>query len=453
MNKRRKNSFVSYIITISIVSVVYFTYSSSYFERKAPTIDVPDITYWNLKWDIPISISDSSGIKEYKVSLKIGDENEKVVLNKKDINDKEVDFILPIPKQNIPSGSILRYKIEATDRSNYNFFLGNTTIVELKIIIDKKRPEARIIAMSNKIMRGGSAVVVFYADDEALGNISISNGKESFVAFPFIKDKYYASIVPWPIYNDTFKGSIIVQDKAGNVKKSNIGFARYYRRYRTSNINLKNNFIDSKIAELVDSAGEKTINSFADRIDMFKYVNEILRKRDMQNINKKILNSTPSDTFNINVFRPLKDAVIVGLFGDHRKYTVEKQYAGESYHLGVDLASIKNAPVTLSNDGVAVISEELGMHGYTIVMDHGFGISSLYAHLSASYIDEGEALKTGHALGKTGTSGLALGDHLHFGISIQGIPVIPTEWMDSKWLKVNVLDVLSEAKSIIESEA
>lgn len=452
MNKKRQNSFVSYLVMFFIAFIIYFIYSSSYFERKAPVIDVPDITYWNLKWDIPISITDASGIKQYKVSLKIDDENEKIIINKGNVSEKEINFNLPYPKQNISSGSILQYKIEATDKSKYNFFLGNHSTVELKIIIDKKNPQARIIAMSNKIMRGGSAVVVFYANDEALGNISISNGKESFVAFPFIKDKYYASIIPWSIYNDTFKGSIIVQDKAGNIKKSNIGFAKYYKKYRVSNINLKNNFIDNKIAEIIDASGEKEVSNFANRIDMFKYVNEVLRNRDIQNINKKILNSTPDNTFNINVFRPLKDAVIVGLFGDHRKYSVEKQYAGESYHLGLDLANVKNAPITLSNNGIAVISEELGVHGNTIVVDHGFGISSLYAHLSTFYVNAGDVLEEKTILGRTGTSGLALGDHLHFGISIQGIPVIPTEWMDSKWLKVNILDVLNEAKTIIESE-
>ena len=452
MNKKKQSNLISYIIISFVIFAIYFVYSSSYFEREAPIIDTPDITHWNLKWDIPIYIKDSSGIKRYKVSLKIGNENEKIVLDKNNVASKVVNFTLPYPKQNIPHGSVLHYKIEATDKSNHNFFLGNSAVSEFTITIDKKNPEARIIAMSNKIMRGGSAIVIFYADDEALGNISISNGKDSFVAFPFMKDKYYASIIPWPIYNDIFKGNIIVQDKAGNIRKSNIGFAKYYRKYGISNINLKNNFIDNKIVELIDIAGEKTINDFNNRVDMFRYVNEILRDRDIQNINKKILNSTPDTAFDINVFRPLKDAVIVGLFGDHRKYIVEKQHAGESYHLGLDLANVKNAPITLSNDGIAVVSEELNVHGNTIVVDHGFGISSLYAHLSTSYVDEGSFLKVKTMLGKTGISGLALGDHLHFGIYIQGTPVIPTEWMDSKWLKVNILDILNEAKTIIESE-
>ncbi|RAX55136.1 hypothetical protein CCY99_00095 [Helicobacter sp. 16-1353] len=449
--RKKKNNFLFFLVLIICVGIAIFIYSSSKFEREKPNIDIPDISYWNLKWDIPIKISDSSGIKSYKIIF-IKDDEETILISKKGNNQKNIELILPIPKINISNGDKLQYRIEATDNSFFRFFLGNTSNAKLEFTIDTKIPVARIVAMSNKITKGGSAAVVFFAKDENLANISISNGYQSFVAFPFLKENYYVSIIPWSIHNPSFRGLITIQDKAGNVKKSNIGFAKYSKVYRTSHLALKNSFIDGKVAELIENANEFSLYDFTSRFNMFRYVNETIRGRDEATIKSKILNlDLTYFTTDINVFKPLKDFVIVGLYGDHRKYTIDKQPAGESYHLGTDLANVKNAQVTNSNDGVVVLSESLGIYGNTVMIDHGFGISSLYSHLSEIYVSEGDEVKKGSIIGRTGISGFAFGDHLHFEIRIQGTPVLSTEWMDSKWLKVNINDILVEAKSIIEN--
>lgn len=449
-----KSNIIFYAIILSICAFIYFIYTSSYFERKKPSIEVQDIDYWNLKWDIPLKLSDESGIRHYRISLQIDSENESIILDKDASYARTVELILPKPKVNVANNTVLKYKIEVIDGSKNRFFLGNNATKELKIIVDKVPPQARIIAMSNRITKGGSAAVVFYANDDALGNISVSTGENSFVAFPFVKENYYVSIIPWSIYNDKFYPSIVVQDKAGNVKYSNIGFARYGRTYRTSNINLKNNFIDGKIAELIEIANEIPLDRFPNRTSMFKYVNETLRERDKMIIDEHTLNMDSIVPFdmNFNTFRPLKDYVIVGLYGDYRNFFLDKVKLGESYHLGIDLANSKNAPITLSNDGVVLLSKELGVHGNTVMVDHGFGVSSMYAHLSSISVKDGDRLKAGEVIGNTGATGLALGDHLHFTIFIQGVSVLPSEWMDSKWLKSNILNVLEDGKNIIENK-
>lgn len=448
----KKNSNIPfYIISGLIACLCIFIYTSPKFERIPPNIEIPDITYWNLKWNVPIRLLDSSGIKSYKVSFIKNDDIVILVDKKVEDTKTDIEFNLPIPKINIVDGDVLKYKIEVTDNSKYKFFLGNTTQKEFEIIVDRIPPEAGIIAMSNKITYGGSAVVVFFAKDDNLANISISNGYQSFVAFPFIKDGYYVSIVPWSIHNPTFKGRIIVEDKARNIKRSNIGFARYSRNYRTSNLTLKDSFIDNKIASVIESVSTISLDSFSSRLEMFKYANEVIRNNDENMVYSKILNLDLKDLHQINVFKPLKDAVIVGIFGDHRKYTLNKDSAGESYHLGTDLANVKNAQVFASNDGVVVLKEGLGIYGNTIVIDHGLGVSTLYSHLSEFYVKEGDVVKKGDVIARTGASGLAFGDHLHFGVLIQGVFALSSEFMDSRWLKTNINDVLSEAINIIEN--
>ena len=451
--RKKSSNFPFYIILIVIVCLCVFVYFSPKFERTPPKIEVPSMTYWNLKWNVPIKISDSSGIKSYRVSI-IKNDNANVILEK-NINDgikTDIEFNLPIPKINILNGDTLRYKIEAIDNSKYNFFLGNVSEKEFNIIVDTEPPQAGIIAMSNKITRGGSGVVVFFAKDDNLANISISNGYQSFVAFPFLKDGYYASIIPWSIHNPNFKGRIIVEDKAGNIKRSNIGFARYARNYRTSTLTLKDSFIDNKISSVIENVSSIPIDIFKSRMEMFRYANETIRGNDEKIINSKILNLELQDNYQINTFKPLKDSVIVGLFGDHRKYVLNKESAGESYHLGTDLANIKNAQIFASNDGVVVLKESLGIYGNTIVLDHGLGVSTLYSHLSEFYVEEGDFVKKGDVIGRTGATGLAFGDHLHFSVLIQGVFALSTEWMDSRWLKVNINDVLNEAVNIIENK-
>lgn len=448
-----KSNIISLVILLLIVAFFYFIHVSPYFEKDPPVIQTPNMSYWNTKIDLPITISDKSGIRFYEIvtivdNVVVSDDKTSV---EKDSADTTINLTLPIPKVNLINGSHLTYKIIAKDWSYNHFFFGNTTEKDFELTIDTKPPKVRVIQMSNSIVKGGSAAVVFYANDEAMADVSLTNGYQSLIAFPFYKKNYYVCIIPWYIKNPTFKGEIIAMDKAGNIKYFNINFTRYNRSYSSSNIALKNNFIDGKISEILENTNNVSLSDFNNPIDVFKYVNETIRHNDDSIISEKILNlNKPLD--NLNTFKPLENARVVGLFGSHRKFSFNKVDAGESYHLGIDLASTKNAPVIASNDGVVVMSEELGIYGNAIMIEHGYGLVSLYGHLSEAYKKEGDIVKQGDIIGRTGYTGLAFGDHLHFEILVQGEPVMTNEWMDSKWLKANIINVLSNAKEIIEKE-
>ena len=447
------SNIVFFIVVIIFAWGSWFVATSPSFERTPPNIEVPNMSYYNLKWDIPIILSDESGISSYKVAL-VTDSGEKTLLNRKVNNKKgtkkELRFTLPIPKMNIKNGDKLTYKITARDLSNYHFFMGNESEKTLEITIDTQLPQVNIIQMSNVIIKGGAAAVIFYANDDAMANISLTNGYQSFVAFPFYKPNYYIGIIPWYIHNPQFKGAIIAQDKAGNARRFSINFMRYNRNYRTSNLPLKQAFIDGKITEIIENENIRAIETFADEIAKFRYVNEGIRAKDSRKITDKTLN-VEREIAGFETFKPVSGARVVGLFGDHRKFSFNRVDAGESYHLGIDLAGLKNMPVIASNDGVVVLNEEMGIHGNAIIIEHGFGVASLYAHLSESFVKEGEIVKKGDIIAKTGASGLAFGDHLHFSILIQGLPSIANEWMDSRWLKTHINDIMNNAREIIDS--
>jgi murein DD-endopeptidase MepM/ murein hydrolase activator NlpD len=66
------------------------------------------------------------------------------------------------------------------------------------------------------------------------------------------------------------------------------------------------------------------------------------------------------------------------------------------------------------------------------------GLFTLYSHLSAIDVKVGDPIKQQQPIGKTGETGLAVGDHLHFGVYLNGLPVLPVEWWDQKWINDNV---------------
>jgi len=107
-------------------------------------------------------------------------------------------------------------------------------------------------------------------------------------------------------------------------------------------------------------------------------------------------------------------------------------------------------PVFANNDGTVEFAAENGIYGRNVLINHGFGLFSLYGHCSSLNVKAGDSVKAGDVIANTGVTGLAMGDHLHFGMLVQGIEVRPEEWMDNGWMKDNVTGVLNAAKKMVE---
>ncbi|MBD3840162.1 MAG: M23 family metallopeptidase, partial [Epsilonproteobacteria bacterium] len=90
-----------------------------------------------------------------------------------------------------------------------------------------------------------------------------------------------------------------------------------------------------------------------------------------------------------------------------------------------------------------------GIYGNMPMIDHGLGLYTLYGHCSSIAVKNGDIVKKGDIIAKSGMTGLALGDHLHFGVLVQGVEVRPEEWMDQHWLNDNVYKVFTQADGVI----
>lgn len=121
------------------------------------------------------------------------------------------------------------------------------------------------------------------------------------------------------------------------------------------------------------------------------------------------------------------------LFADSRTYKYEGKALNREWHLGIDMASVKNAPVPAANHGTVVHAGRLGIYGNCVVIDHGLGVLTVYGHMSALSVKEGDSVRRGQEIGRSGMTGLAGGDHLHLGVMVQGAFVDPVEWTYDYW--------------------
>ena len=145
-------------------------------------------------------------------------------------------------------------------------------------------------------------------------------------------------------------------------------------------------------------------------------------------------------------FNQLSNSKVEANFADNRKYLMRGKLVDKQYHLGYDLSVTKKYPVEASNSGVIVFAGDLGIYGNTVIIDHGMGIMTLYSHLSSISAKPGSNIQKGDVIGRTGTTGLAAGDHLHFSIYVQGVPVRPLEWWDPKWLNNHIINRIDKVK-------
>jgi murein DD-endopeptidase MepM/ murein hydrolase activator NlpD len=336
----------------------------------------------------------------------------------------------------------------------WNMMSGNSAKKTIDLYVDYKRPNVNILANSRMINQGGSALVVFQAEDDNLDELYIEADGNKFKPQPYKKEGYYAALIAWPFTKDTFSAKIIATDLAKNKRVTKIPFYHKNPRYRTSKIKASDSFIDGKITDLASSNPDYA--TITDKLEKLKAINETMRLKNEALIHKLSKNVSDEilDSWKMKKFYPLRNGKKVASFGDHRYYyyKTKDNVVSESYHVGYDLASNSMANIVASNPGKVVYADENGIYGNMPMIDHGLGLYTLYGHCSQLMVQEGDEVNTGEVIAKTGKTGLAMGDHLHFGIVVQGVEVRPVEWFDQSWITKFIDNVFKQADGIISPE-
>ena len=441
-------------LLVAIAATAWYVYTSPDFDRNSPKIETKNEIYWNRVDTLEIKVSDNIALKNYSIYINDGASDTLIGEGEfpADTQSEVLKIKYPKSEKFKKITNNLKLKISISDNSMWNMFKGNTDQKEINIKVDYKRPNVNILANSRMINQGGSALVVFQANDENLDELYIEANGNKFKAQPYKKKGYYAALIAWPFSDDTFSAKIYAKDKANNKRVTKIPFYHKNPSYKISNIKASDNFIDGKITDLASSSPE--FASISDKLEKLKSINETMRlenEKTIHNFSSKV-STKMLNSWKIKRFYPLRNGQKVASFGDHRYYyyKTKDNVVSESYHVGYDLASTSMADIKASNAGTVVYAEDNGIYGNMPMIDHGLGLYTLYGHCSQLLVNVDDKVKAGQVIAKTGKSGLALGDHLHFGILVQGIEVRPIEWFDKTWIKKFIDNVFKQADIIIE---
>jgi murein DD-endopeptidase MepM/ murein hydrolase activator NlpD len=313
----------------------------------------------------------------------------------------------------------------------------NRITVTRPVTIDSLPPQIFQLNTQNHINPGGTCVIAYHLSETVLLT-GVQVGDLFYPAYPVTlagKPGYAAYFaLPLEAAPGIPRIRILARDHAGNETASGIPALIQKRKFRSDKMVLSDSFLGQKMPEfqaLIPDLRGKT------PIETFTYVNTVLRADNLKMIQSACLKSEPRPLWQ-DTFLRMKNAAPMALFGDRRTYFYSGKPVGESLHIGVDLASLVHAQIEAANNGIVRFTGPLGIYGNAVVIDHGMGLSTLYAHMSGIQVKPDQTVKRGEVIGISGMTGLAGGDHLHFGVAVHGQFVDPREWWDAHWIADNV---------------
>jgi murein DD-endopeptidase MepM/ murein hydrolase activator NlpD len=236
--------------------------------------------------------------------------------------------------------------------------------------------------------------------------------------------------------------SLFARDEAGNTGRGEFEYRPFPKAFRRSRIELPDPFLNRVVPAILEQTPDLKAEGAV--IDRFLVLNGQLRRQNAEQIAALAAKTADKPLFT-GEFQQLANSKVESAFADHRTYLYQGREVDQQVHLGFDLATTANAPIVASNRGTVIFADYLGIYGNTIVIDHGLGLQSLYAHLSSFDAAVGQTVEKGQAIGRSGMTGLAGGDHLHFTMLVQGRMVSPVEFWDPHWLEDRVIRKLREA--------
>ena len=230
---------------------------------------------------------------------------------------------------------------------------------------------------------------------------------------------------------------LFARDEAGNEAEIAFDHRVFPQRFRRSRLTISDRFLQQVVPGIVarsDDFRTLPLPPDAGLLERYLAINGGLRR-----LNAARIMALAADTADVRLwtepFRQLGNSQVESGFADHRTYVYDGGEIDQQIHLGFDLAATANVPILAANTGRVIWADFLGIYGNCVIVDHGMGLQSLYAHLSSIGVRAGDTVSRDDELGRSGMTGLAGGDHLHFAILLHGWPITPMEWWDPHWIE------------------
>jgi peptidase M23-like protein len=240
--------------------------------------------------------------------------------------------------------------------------------------------------------------------------------------------------------------TVFARDVAGNMATSPLDHMVFPKVYQKSRIEIDDKFIGRVVPAIAAGSPNEKIDT-SDLLAGFLQINRDLRKKNNQYLIDLSKKSTPDLQFR-DEFQQLGNSQVEAKFADTRTYVYKGKEVDQQVHLGFDLAVTANVPIVASQKGIVVHASDLGIYGNCVVIDHGMGVQSLYGHLSSFAVKVGDTVQKGQVIGRSGMTGLAGGDHLHFTMLVGGQQVTPVDWWSRQWMQDRVLRKIMAAGGV-----
>jgi len=408
------------------------------FERQAPTVNIKLHSDYISTKPFRVEVNDKGkGLKKVSISLlKAGREYPLVTeLFDSRIRKKSITVKLSRKKLDVKDGPAV-LQVVAVDRSFWGFFKGNETLISKNVTVDFTPPNIQLVSGDRYVSSGGSGLVLYRSSPDTKAS-GVKIGRYFFPGYkgqlqdPNTYMVFFAHPYDVPAKE---KAALVAEDKAGNSGQADLSYSLRKSRFKKSTVNITDSYIERKVIPLLGAG----LYQQGNLKDLFIKVNNDLRRENEAKI-RKVCEESAKEMLWSEPFHQLSNSQVEANFADERSYIYKGETVDRAYHLGYDLAVTRNYPIEAANSGVVVFADNLGIYGNTVIIDHGLGLCTLYSHMSSISVKEGDKVKRKQIIGKTGETGLATGDHLHYATLIHGVPVLPLEWWDGKWIKDNIL--------------
>jgi murein DD-endopeptidase MepM/ murein hydrolase activator NlpD len=334
--------------------------------------------------------------------------------------------------------------ITASDDSYRDFLAGNRIELTRDFRFDLYPPRLETVSDLIYMNQGGSDCVLYRVSEDAVVS-GVQVGPHFFPGFavdpsdPDLRFALFAFAYNLPADTPV---RLLARDGAGNEALADVSHRLAARVFRSREIVLTDSFLQKVVPEIASRT--PGVVDQGTLIDTYVEINSNLRRTNHETIAELSKQSEGQFLWD-GAFNQLSNSQVESFFADGRTYMYEGEAVDQQDHVGFDLSVVQRYPIEAANAGQVILADYFGIYGNTVLIDHGAGLVSLYAHMSSLDVSPGQMVAKEAILGRSGATGLAGGDHLHFGLFLHGVPVNPIEWWDPKWVQEHVLDRLEPA--------
>ena len=356
----------------------------------------------------------------------------------------------PIGKRAIPElkAGPARIVVRAARPVLYGYREAESTATrDVQVRLDP--PRVAVLSTFHFVNHGGSEFAVFRATPNDV-QAGVRVGDKEYPAFPAaaagigtdpdVRVAFFALLYDQPT---NAKIDVFARDVAGNQVLVPLDYRVFPKKYRKSRIQVDDRFLQKVVPSIASASPDEQIPT-GDLLVGFLRINRDLRQKNNQFLRDLAKKTQPKMLF-ADAFQQLGNSSVEAEFADSRTYAYNGKDVDQQVHLGFDLAVTANVPISASQRGVVVHADDLGIYGNCVVIDHGLGVQSLYGHLSSIGVKVGDTVEKGQEIGRSGQTGLAGGDHLHFTTLVGGEQVTPVDWWSTQWMQDRVLRKIEAA--------